>query len=92
MGVVLGEHSRQYCGSGAQDAGPRGGFDRFQIRPPFSLSSENYLEERLDLARNFLMNGNSVFFSSSVQPAAGCSVGRRRQICSLIAVSSAVRV
>jgi hypothetical protein len=77
MGVVLGEHSRQYCGSGAQDAGPRGGFDRFQIRPPFSLTSENYLEERLDLARNFLMNGNSVFFlpPSNLPPDARSDAG-----------------
>jgi hypothetical protein len=69
MTVARGKHPRQYCGASAQDTAPSGGFDRFQIRSAFSLTGKNYLEERLDFACDFLMNGKSRFFSSSVQPA-----------------------
>jgi len=69
MATTWGKHARQHCRASAQDAGAGGGFDRFQIRSVFSLTGKNYLEERLDFACDFLMNGKSRFFSSSVQPA-----------------------
>jgi hypothetical protein len=69
MAAACGEHPCQHRSTCAQDTGPRGGLDGFQIRSAFSLSGKNYLEERLDFACDFLMNGKSRFFSSSVQPA-----------------------
>jgi hypothetical protein len=90
MDAAWGKHTCQHCSAGAQDTGPGSGLDRFQIRSAFSLSGKNYLEERLDFACDFLMNGKSRFFSSSVQLASWCSEGRSRQICSLTAVSSAL--
>ena len=70
-GVVAacGKHTCQHRSADAQDTGPGSGLNRFQIRSAFSLSGKNYLEERLDFAYDFLMNGKSRFFSSSVQPA-----------------------
>lgn len=90
MAVAYGKHTRQHCRACAQNTGPCGGFDCFQIRSTLSLTGQNYLEERLDFACDFLMNGKSRFFSSSVQPVSCCCDGRSRQICSLTAVSSAV--
>ena len=69
MATACGNQTCQNCGSGAQHAGPSGGFDRLQIRSAVSLTGKHYLEERLDFACDFLMNGKSRFFSSSVQPA-----------------------
>ncbi len=69
MAAACGKHTCQHRGAGAQDTGARSGLDRLQIRSAFSLSGKNYLEERLDFACDFLMNGKSRFFSSSVQPA-----------------------
>jgi hypothetical protein len=87
MRTARGEQSSQHRSAGSQDTGPGGGFDCFQIRFALSLTGEDYLEERLDFACDFVMNGKSRFFSSSVQPALGGSAGRSRQICSLTAVS-----
>jgi hypothetical protein len=67
--AARGEQSRQYRRAGSQDTGAGGGFDCFQIRSALSLTGEGYLEARLDFACDFVMNGNSRFFSSSVQPA-----------------------
>ena len=69
MAAGCGKHTCQHRSAGAQDTGPRGGLDRLQIRAIFSLSGKNYLEERLNFACDFLMNGKSRFFSSPVQPA-----------------------
>lgn len=69
MAAACDKHTCQHRSAGAQDTGSRSGLDRFQLRSAFSLSGKNYLEERLDFACDFLMNGKSRFFSSSVQPA-----------------------
>ena len=69
MAAARGKHTCQHRSAGAQDTGPRSRLNRFQIRSAFSLSGQNYLEERLDFACDFLMNGKSRFFSSAVQPA-----------------------
>jgi hypothetical protein len=69
MRAARGEKSRQHRCACSQDTGPGGGFDCFQIRSALSLTGEDYLEERLDFACDFVMNGKSRFFSSSVQPA-----------------------
>jgi hypothetical protein len=69
MRAARGEQSRQHCAPGAQDSDPGGGFDCFQIRSALSPTGENYLEKRLDFACDFVMNGKSRFFSSSVHPA-----------------------
>ena len=66
-----------------------GHFDSFQIQArALPLGREHYLENRLDLACNFLMNSRGRFFSASGQPAASRSAGRDWQICSLVAVNS----
>jgi hypothetical protein len=69
MAAACGQYTCQHRSAGAQDTGPRSGLYRFQIRSALSLSGKNYLEERLDFACYFLMNGKSRFFSSDVQPA-----------------------
>jgi hypothetical protein len=69
VAAACGKHTCQHRSADAQDTGSCGGLDRFQIRSAFSLAGKNYLEERLDFACDFLMNGKSLFFSSSVQPA-----------------------
>ena len=68
MGNTHGKQAGQHGGSGSQHAGAGSCFHRFQVHPAFPLSGENYLEECLDFACDFMMNGNSRFFSSSVQP------------------------
>lgn len=70
MAAACGKRTCQYRSAGAQDTGPRSGLDCLQIRSTFSLTGKNYLKKRLDLACDFLMNGKSRFFSSSVQPVA----------------------
>jgi len=87
MRAARGKQSRQHRSAGSQDTGAGGRFDCFQVRAALSLPGEDYLEKRLDFACNLVMNGNSRFFSSSVQPPSLGSAGRNRQICSLIAVS-----
>ena len=49
--------------------GAGGHLDGFQVQTStLALSPEDYLEKRLDFPCDLLMNGNSRFFSASVQP------------------------
>src|ERR1019366_3476131 len=88
----LGQQRRQYSGPGPMQPGASGHFDGLQVQAgALPLGRKHYLEKRLDFPCDFLMNSRSRFFSASVQPAASGSAGRKRQICSLTAVNSAVR-
>src|ERR1019366_4140629 len=88
----LGQQRRQYSGPGPMQPGASGHFDGLQVQAgALPLGRKHSLEKRLDFPCDFLMNSRSRFFSASVQPAASGSAGRKRQICSLTAVNSAVR-
>jgi hypothetical protein len=68
-------------------------FDRFQIdTAALAPFGKNSVQQTLYFACDFLMDCNTRFFSCAVQPAASDSTGRRRQICSLRAISSALRL
>jgi hypothetical protein len=88
----LGQQGGQQGGPGSVQAGASGHFDGLQVQAGvLPLCRKHYLEKRLDFPCDFLMNRSSRFFSASVQPAGSGSAGRERQICSLMAVNSAVR-
>lgn len=90
-GSALGKQDAQGRRSGVVQAGAQRHFQGFQVQRCFLPPSlEHYLEKRLDLSRDFLMNSRSRFFSSSVQPASWGSAGRRRQIRWLSAVNSEI--
>jgi hypothetical protein len=92
---VITAHSEQTGQDGSPglvQTGAGSHLDCFQIEAMvFALRSQYYLEERLDFPCDFLMNSSSRFLSTSVQPVASASTERRRQICSLSCVSSAVK-
>jgi hypothetical protein len=80
-------------GAGAVQGRPHGHFERLQIDPPAAAAlGKNSTQQTHHLARDFLMDCNTRFFSCAVQPAVSGSTGRKRQICSLRAISSILRL
>ena len=88
--ILLEKLAQTRCASLMQCAA-QGHFDGFQIESPGPAPfCENHPQQRIYFPRDFLMDRNSRFFSSGVQPALACSSGRRPQIFSLMATSSAL--
>jgi hypothetical protein len=80
-------------GTGAVQGRTDGHFDRFQIdTPALAALGKNSVQQTHYFACDFLMDCTTRFFSCAVQPVASDSTGRKRQICSLRAISSALRL
>jgi hypothetical protein len=78
-------------GTGLMRSRAQGGLDRLQIRAAvFPALSKDTAEELVYFSRALLMDGSSRFFSGAVQPPPAGSTGRRSQILSLRATSSAL--
>jgi hypothetical protein len=80
-------------GAGAVQGRTDGHFDRFQIdTAALAALGKNSVQQTHYFACDFPMDCNARFFSCAVQPAASDSTGRKRQICSLRAISSILRL
>ena len=91
MAAALAQQSRQHGRTSPMKARAGRHLDRLQVESmALPLGRKDYLEKRLDFPCDFLMNSSSRFFSASLQPVGSGSAGRRRQIRSLRAVSSAL--
>ena len=88
---ILPEKLAQTSRTGLMQRVAQGQLHGFQVYcsglAPFG---ENHSQQRIYFPRDFLMDRNSRFFSSGVQPVVACSSGRRPQIFSLTATSSAL--
>jgi len=87
---LLSEKLTQTSGTGLLQGGAQGHLHCFQVHGArLAPCGENHTQQGIYFPRDFLMDRNSRFFSSAVQPPGSCSRGRRRQIFSLMVTSSA---
>ena len=92
-GRAVMQHLAEGGGAGAVQGGTEGHLDGFQIEATaVAPLGKDSVQEGAYFARDLLMDCRTRFFSCAVQSAESASTGRKRQICSLRAISSALKL